>query len=177
MISQITQYVRSIANRHKEVNSFFAGNRDELNKDFLTYPLVFLEDNFLLNIVESNPDRASLTLVISVYNNEAYEKQMNPSYEDVKYNYIKETDDQVQTALLNRAFGILNDIVSLIDNEHHLTNYIIEAFSIETLVRQYNDDVAGATLNLNLTIPYTYPCRIDTIFGEEDLNPNSEFKD
>jgi hypothetical protein len=182
MISLITQYIRSLANRHTGVKSFFAGDVADLNMEYIQYPLVFLHDEFSFRRASSEQavvtNWQDATVKFSVYTNIAYDKVVNPTHEDREYNYIKVVDDQVQTRLLNTAYSIAMDMVQEVYNRSYtpttatsteqliIQNMLLLSYSIESEVRQWNDDVTGFTVTLDLRLPIV-ECTGN--FGEDDL--------
>ena len=175
-IPNLINYIRSLAQRHKEVGGFITGEEYELNERNHNYPLVHLHLPLQTEVEEKG---INVTLTISVFTNIVTDDNANKVVvteqmlqKDV--NQLDYTDIAAQDELVANAYRICAEIVHRIVyeaandiavlNGYPYTLFVRETPSIVTAANVLNDTVYEARATLQVVIEDTYKCSALTAF-------------
>lgn len=192
---EIINQLRSLANRHKEIEGFYTGLRSESNDERIVYPCVRV--NFPLSagipfLNEGNYDAYSVSFSFEVLvNSVEVDESDNPfvtSIKDYNTNYLSEdntineimqhnypTDEML---LRERAFAIANHLVYGLTELQDTPLIDITQISMESLERAYTDVVTGVRVDLSIEVSNDYKCEVDAdiVFDEEEIDRTTDFK-
>lgn len=180
-LSNLVQYIRSVAKQHIYVRGFITGELYETNDAYREYPLVILEwpvttsyptdgnGELWLNRLNINFTlHTEVKSVIDVNGNERYvTEDMIMKYP----NQIQEIGLVLEDQLIDRAYSIMSQIASKIASDIYDGVYKanVQSVEISNVERVTSNDVYRASATFNIQVSNEEYCDIDNIFDSNRL--------
>ena len=187
---ELVDWVRVVANRHKEVRGFYTRMPYENNESLTQYPCVVV-DMPASSTVYSREDFVSQELEFTfqvLCNTYIHEDHDNPYLTNTEINTNYLIEENIHNEIMShnfpsgememreRAFGICNHILYGIEYLSPLPTIQILSAKIQGIDRVYNDIVTGAKCTIKLKVSNTYKCEVDNnlIFEDEEYKFNNK---